>query len=356
MSGEVEKRPRQKFFEIQISRQESAAIALPNEAYSGEVVQAKAGYSSLLRKDFAAKSYQHARSLQTGLNTMMGGILGSIVGVVGVMGIAVAASFGHWVQSPEFLIGCAADMVGVSALGAGVAPLASYRGAKRARTLFPAVLGAESENLRQWLSVRYGLTVSDEVVLDLVNTVYGQNGQSSYLFEDASGSALKFEADADGLWYVREQTDLAGSSHRAQVEASKKTFSLDGEVAMLHERIEHLLATLTLTEGSVERTHLIARARQDVGDTLSLLRRLQPFGGPDGQQAQRVVEIFSEVVDELNEAVEAEKAEISGALNVQRNYVIERRRAAVSKLELAKPGVTAGLAADHFESKEEVGS
>jgi hypothetical protein len=322
MSGEMAKFDKRKMFKMITFKRSEQMTALPTEAYTAEVVQPKLGYSPLLAKKFADKAYAYSDSLEIKSAMGDGALVGVVASAVALLPVLV---FSMHLPVDAFYLAAGADIAIPPVLGAAAAPFINYRNARRGHDSYPLVLAAESKNLSQWLVARYGLTVNDEVLEDFAAMVHGWKGMTAYTFEDSVGNALKFEKDPDGRWYVREQADLAGTGRVAALQVSEEEPLLEGEAAMLHEQIERLLAMLNEAEGSAERQHLIGRARQDVASTLGLLRRLRPLGGADAQQVQRVVEIFSELVDELNVALTAEKASISAELDVQRDYVRQRK-------------------------------
>jgi hypothetical protein len=212
---------------------------------------------------------------------------------------------------------------------------------------------AERESLRAWLSERYGVSVSDDVLAQLVAVVHEDAQQAD--FEDPTGRAFKFMkvSDAQG-WFVF-QTGVPVAQRKALDLSPSKAIDapqvFTGEVALIHARVEEMLALLAKQPLSAEQSHVLNRIKQDVGATASTLASLAALGDLEAGQ-KRAAAVMGQLVEELNDLVAGKKAALLDELQVQGNYVKERRRVIGSGgLELVKPAAALEAAQEQQEAE-----
>lgn len=210
----------------------------------------------------------------------------------------------------------------------------------------------ERASLRLWLHTRYGISVSRDVLATLGEAVHGTENQVDFEAEDGRYFKFMKVMDAEG-WFVFETappaaqsigqiqaalTRASGALDRAQAVLEPKAAQplFTGEAALLHERIQQMLGLLDQQPLNVEEQHVVNRARQDVDATASTLANLAALGDRESGQT-RVASVLGQLIEELNELVNDKKAALLTELDVQRAYVVERRRPLGGRLELSKP-------------------
>lgn len=279
-----------------------------------------------------------------------------LAGAIGLMGDITANSF---YNVPEIGLAGAVLAVGTLAVhGIIRSDRADVEPARR--RVIESRFESERASLRQWLQVRYGLSVEPDVLMHLVSTVVEEKvKQTSFQAEDGRHFKFMKVMDDEG-WLVFGTTPPASESiaeisaalSRGKAAVANAREVLDraqpvlaaiqaqqiftGEVALLHDRIQQMFALLDAQPLNVEEQHVVARAKQDVAAMASTLSALAALGDRESGQ-KRAADVLGQLVEELNELVVAKKAALLSELDVQRIYVTERRRPVGGRLELIKP-------------------
>jgi hypothetical protein len=157
-----------------------------------------------------------------------------------------------------------------------------YRNSKK---LWSQLMPVQSEGTRKWLDARYGVGVSDEVLMVLASDVL--TNQDSTPFADEKGQLWVLRKNSSGLYQVEPQqvtvkaSEAPDSIRQAPVVLSVGAAHLDGELGELGERIDTRLAQLSRFALTVEESHVVSRTVGDARDAVAAFERLQLLGAAE---------------------------------------------------------------------------
>lgn len=346
---------------------DAVAHKLPQAWLNPVQPRAEAPYLGL----FDGRDFEKARGWETdsGMSgvTFAGCAVGAGGGVTAVLCslYSAYAAVGTGGGSPHLLFGVGVNdmtqlMVAMGAAGAltfgGITTAAWLPWKRLAKRRMTAVRKLEAQALRAWLRARYGVQVGDEEISEMVEYVIaGIRGVDplAFTFRTSSGKKLEFtNEDNQNLgWSVREPRKEIEPAKAVELTRLGSTtvkpagLGFTGEAAVLYEAVTMRLDNLGAQDLTVEQAHMLARAREDLSNTASLVRKMLSLEPLTQAQEAKVTGVLASLMEEVRGMQEQLQADIDRDLDVQAEYI--RSRAVISgngRLELFKAAPEAASA------------
>lgn len=200
---------------------------------------------------------------------------------------------------------------------------------KRAVIQWKYVKSVHTVGLRSWLHARYGITVSDGMISDVLDLMAVD---SSVSFGDATGQGWMLKADASGsepVWYVeRDAAELAKTvaAEPKVVEAAvvERESLLVGEAAVLYERIQSQVNMLRSYSLEAESSHNVLRVLEDARQAVATYEKWR-FLNVDGAGDEKLIHVLTILDGELSALVASEARSLEGSLDTQSAYLESRQ-------------------------------
>jgi hypothetical protein len=259
------------------------------------------------------------------INTGMFGLLSSIIGGFVGAGLNYSSLAGHGPLNSVTYFSPPAIAV-VAGAASFYFPMRSVH--RNSKKLWSQLMSVQSDGTRKWLQERYGVGVSDEVLMVLASDVL--TDQDSTPFADEKGQLWVLRRSSSGLYQVEPQqvaveaSEVPDGIRQAPVVLSVGAAHLDGELGELGEKIDTRLAQLQKFALTVEESHVVSRTVGDARDAVAAFEWLQLLGAEESGTAY-LLDVLRLLDSELEGIVQVKVSQETELLRSSQQKAIARQ-------------------------------
>lgn len=218
-----------------------------------------------------------------------------------------------------------AAICGPAAGMSGLVPLLLPHWMRRKRKQVNSIMALQALGVQSWLKARYGITVPRDVLPRIALDAWIGREIKFADVTNRQWIMVPFRAETNEThWRIEEKkTETRVEAVTAEAAVSSVVI-LPNEAKTLHESIKTRLGVLGGYNLSVDSAHSVRRAEQEAAQAISTYQKLDRLGEAESGYSG-LVEVLSEVNEELHHVVQSEAGELRKQLAVQSNYLRDKK-------------------------------